>query len=413
MFKSLGYPNFRLFFCGQLLSLCGAWMQITAQSWLVYRLTQDPLLLGLVTFVGQFPVFLLGFYAGILVDRVSHYRIVIWTQSLALIQAALLAFLTFGGHIQVWHVMLLSLFLGVISAFDIPARQILIGELVDASDRPNAIALNSFLVQMTRVLGPAAAGLLIAWKGEGACFALNAASFLSILIALSLMKGVRQAPVQAAGSVWDEIGNGVSYALGREPIRILLGLLTIFSVAGLPIYVLLPVFTRDILHSGAGGMGILSSFSGVGATVGAMLLARRGSSRGLGEMITWGVILFGFGMAGLAFSTHFWLSCACLWLMGFAAIQVLAGVNTLLQELSSDRYRGRVMSFYSMLFLGISPVGSFLVGAMASRVGPKWTVAVEAFICVAAGLLHLKRLPGVLSKAELPALPEAVPGPAL
>ncbi len=398
MFKSLSYPNFRLFFTGQLLSLCGAWMQITAQSWLVYRLTNDSLLLGLVSFVGQFPVFLLGFHAGILVDRKSHYRIVVCTQALAMIQACLLAALTMTGVIQVWHVMVLSLFLGVISAFDIPARQVLIGELVEVEDRHNAIALNSFLVQLTRIMGPALAGILIHWKGEGICFAVNAVSFLSILIALSRMQGVRQVQTESSGSVWEEIGNGVSYALGREPIRILLGLLTIFSVAGLPIYVLLPVLARDVLHTGAGGMGVLSSISGAGATLGAMVLARRGSSRGLGGMIAWGVTLFGLGLGVLAVSSDFRLSAACLFVLGYAAIQVLAGVNTLLQELAGDRYRGRVMSFYSMLFLGISPVGSFLVGAMASRVGPKWTVATEALICVVAGLFHFKRLPVALSK---------------
>lgn len=415
MFRSLRYRNFRLFFSGQALSLCGSWIQQTAQAWLVYRLTKDPLMLGLIAFVGQFPVFALGFHAGILVDRWDRLRLVRWTQGLAMVQAAALAVLAIGGWIQVWHVFATSLFLGCVTAVDLPARQVLIGELVDPSDRHNALALNSTVVNITRIVGPALAGLLIGWIGEGGCFALNAVSYLSILIALSLMRGVRQSPAQTPGSAWEEIGNGVAYALGHEPIRAVLLVLGIVSVAGLPLFVLLPVFAEDILRSGARGLGILSSCAGLGATAGALLLARRSSSAGFGEAIVRCALLLGGALVGLAFSKVFWLSGALMWLVGFSAVQVLAGANVVLQELSSDRYRGRVMSFYSMLFIGVSPIGSFLVGGLASRAGVTVTVCLQAAACFAAGLAYWKRLPRLLAGhaagPPAPAGPDAAVSP--
>ncbi len=397
MFRSLRYRNFRLFFFGQVFSLTGSWIQQTAQAWLVYRLTKDPMMLGLVAFVAQFPVFALGFHAGILVDRWDRLRLVRWTQALAMVLAAVLAVLAMGGWVRVWHVLATSLLLGCVTALDLPARQVLIGELVEPADRHNALALNSTIVNITRIVGPALAGLLIGEIGEGGCFALNAVSYLSILAALSLMRGVRQSPAQTPGSAWEEIGNGLAYALGHEPIRAILLVLGLVSLAGLPLFVLLPIFAEDVLRSGARGLGVLSSCAGLGATVGALALARRRSSTGFGETIARGALLLGGALVGLAFSKAFWLSCVLMWLVGLAAISVLAGSNAVLQELSSDRFRGRVMSFYSMLFIGVSPVGSFLVGGLASRVGVTLTVCLQAAVCAAAGLAYWKRLPRLLA----------------
>jgi len=408
MFRSLRYRNFRLFFFGQFASLCGSWMQQTAQSWLVYRMTRDPMMLGLVAFLGQFPVFLLGFYAGSLADRSDRLAIVRWTQALALLQALALALLAWGGWIQVWQVLLLAFLFGAINAFDMPARQVLIGELVEVKDRHNAIALNSTIVNASRILGPALAGLLIVWAGEWACFAANAASFFSVLWALCLIRGMRPAPPASSRPLWEEIGNGVAYALGRAPIRLVLLLLAVFSLAGLPIYVLLPVFAEEVLHSGAKGLGILSAFSGLGSTLGALRLAGRASPKDLGPVIMRGLVLFGLSLAGLALSASFRLSCGLMGLAGWSAINILAGVNALLQELSSDAFRGRVMSFYSMTFIGLAPVGSFLVGSLASRLGVSGTVLAQAGICAIVGMALYRRLPELLRR-EWPRRPHEPP----
>jgi MFS family permease len=398
MFRSLRYRNFRLFFIGQFVSLCGSWMQQTAQSWLVYRLTKDALMLGLIAFAGQFPVFVVGWLAGTKIDQTRHLELVKLTQFLAMVQAALLAALAYSGRVAVWHVFVLALLLGVVNAFDMPARQVLIGELVDAEHRHNAIALNSTIVNGSRIFGPALAGFAIGWIGEGGCFALNALSFLAVLLALFRMEDVRQAPPREQRSLWRDVGDGVSYALGHQPIRLVLFVLTVFSVCGLPVYVLMPIIADGVLKSGAKGLGVLSSFSGLGATVGALLLARRASSRGLSGVIPQCSLIFGLSLLGLAYCRSFWLAAALLWVVGWAAIQVIAAANTLLQELSSDEFRGRIMSFYAMIFIGLSPVGSFLVGGLTSRFGVARTLLAEGAACVLLGAAQWAKLPGALSR---------------
>ncbi|MEK7233745.1 MAG: MFS transporter [Elusimicrobiota bacterium] len=376
MFSALSHRNFRLFFFGQFVSLTGSWMQNTAQVWLIYRLTKDPLMLGLVALVGQAPVLLLGFYAGFAVDHADHLRLVKRTQFLAMVQAALLALLTWGGHIEVWQVFVLSFILGVVNAFDMPARQVLIGELVPVGHRHNAIALNSTVVNASRIVGPALAGLAIAYGGEAGCFAINALSYVAVLIALKAMRDVRQLPPgEPRGGPWREIGDGMAYAFGHEPIRLVLLALTVAGIMGLPIYTLMPVFAEDVLHSGVKGLGILTSFSGVGAMIGALALARRRGAAGMGAAIVSGTVGMAVALAGMAWSRHFPSSCFFMAMMGWFVIQVLAGANTALQELSDDHHRGRVMSFYSMIFIGLSPFGSFIAGGVASRIGVAWTTA--------------------------------------
>ena len=384
MFSALTHRNFRLFFFGQFVSLTGSWMQITAQAWLIYRLTQDPMMLGLVAFVGQVPVFVLGFYAGFAVDHADHLRLVKRTQLLAMVQASILALLTWGGHIQVWHVFMLSFALGVVNAFDMPARQVLIGELVPVDHRHNAIALNSTVVNVTRILGPALAGLAIAFAGEAGCFAINAFSYLAVLSALKAMRDVRQPPpAEPRGGPWQEIGDGIAYAFGSEPIRLVLMSLVVFGLCAMPLYTLLPVFAEDVLRSGPKGLGLLSSFSGVGATFGALALARRRGVAGVGSEIVSSTAGMAVALAGMAASRDFRLSCVFMTLAGWCAIGVLAGANTALQELSDDRHRGRIMGFYSMIFIGLSPLGSFVAGGVASRIGVPWTAAGMA-LCLAA-----------------------------
>lgn len=399
MFRSLRHRNFRLFFLGQFISLCGSWVQGTALSWLVYRLTRDPFMLGLVNFTTQFPVFVLGFHAGQVVDRLNHRRLVLFMQSFAMLQASLLAFLTLTGRVQTWHVFALAFMLGLVYCFEIPARQVLIGELVPIEDRHNAIALNSTIVNGSRILAPALAGLAIGWVGEGWCFAVNALSYVAVLAGLLLMRDVRQAPAAPAGSAWQEIRNGLAYVVERPALRSSLVLLTVFSVAGLPVYVLLPVFSGEILGAGARGFGLLSSLAGLGATCGALRLAGRSDSRGLSAVIPACLLIFAAGLLGLAASRRFYVSGLLMWLVGFAAIQIIAGINTLLQELSSDRFRGRVMGFYAMIFIGLSPVGSFFFGGLAGRVGVRVTVAAQAAVLLAAGALYWRRFPAMMAEA--------------
>jgi len=393
MFSALSHRNFRLFFFGQFVSLTGSWMQNTAQAWLVYRLTKDPLMLGLVALVGQLPVLVLGFYAGFAVDHADHLKLVKRTQFLAMAQAAMLALLTWGGQIEVWHVFLLSFGLGTVNAFDMPARQVLIGELVPVEHRHNAIALNSSVVNASRIIGPALAGLAIAYAGEAGCFAFNAVSYVAVLFALKAMRGVRQPPpATPRGGPWMEIGDGMAYAFGHEPIRLMLMALTVMGLVGLPVYTLMPVFAEEVLHSGVKGLGILSSFSGAGAMLGALALARRRGAKGMGATIVSGSAGMSVALAGMAFSRHFWLSCFFMALMGWFTVRVLAGANTALQELSDDRHRGRVMSFFSMIFVGLSPLGSFVAGGLASRFGVAWTTAWMAAGMAALAIGYGKRL---------------------
>lgn len=378
MFGPLRHRPFRLFFLGQLVSLSGTWMQSTAQAWLVYRLTKDPLMLGLTAVATQFPVFLLGLRAGVAVDRMDRLRLVRVTQFLSMAQAVLLAALTLSGAVRVWQVLVLALLLGSVNAFDVPARQVLLGELVPPSDRHKAIALNSFAVNLCRVLGPAVAGGAIGLIGEGGCFALNAASFLAVLVALAAVPPPpRQAPAPES-SAWNEIGEGVSYAFRHGPIRTVLFVLTAFSLAGLPVWVLLPVLADKEFGAGAGGFGILSSLSGVGAALSALDLARRPSAKGVGRAIATSLLVFAAAMAGLAWSRSFAVSGLLMAAAGWGALRVIAGSNTALQELSDDVHRGRVMGFYSMIFIGLSPLGAFVIGALAARFGVRATLLAEA-----------------------------------
>lgn len=393
MFRSLQYRNFKLFFWGQFVSLTGSWMQQVALSWLVYRLTRDPWQLGLVGFLGQFPVFLLGLYAGLLVDRMDRRRLVLATQAAALVQASVLAALTLSHAIELWQIYLLAVVAGAINALDIPARQVMIGELVPAADRHNAIALNSTIVNGSRIVGPAVAGVVVGVWGEGVCFAANAASFLAVLAALLAMQWPRQPEPRAAGSAWHEIRSGVAYALAREPIRILLMLLAVNSVAGLPFLVLMPIFADEVLHAGSAGMGLLMAASGVGATVGSLILANRRRAEGLERIVVRSMVGFGFTLFAFSMSRSLAWSLVLMAGLGFGVMIQFAGVNTLLQELSDDRYRGRVMSFYSMMFMGASPIGNFLGGFAATHIGAPWTVAVGASLCLIVALRYVEYLP--------------------
>jgi MFS family permease len=386
--RSLRHRNLRLFFAGQCVSLVGTWMQSVAQGWLVYRLTRSTELLGLVGFLAQIPVFLFGVWAGSLADRLPRRRIVLATQLNALVQATVLAALTLTGAIRPWMLLPLAAMLGMTYAFEIPARQALLGDIA-GEDMPNAVALNSSVVNGARAVGPALAGWLVAAVGEGVCFALNAVSFAGTLYAVAVMR-LPPEPPRAAGSRRAHLLEGLAYA-GRTPhVRALLALLAMTSFFALPYVTLLPVLAKDILHGDARMLGLLQASAGAGALVaGVSLMVRRGL-RGLGRRVAIGASLLGLGLAGVSFSRTPALSCAFLLVAGFGYLTQTAGTMTLLQGLSPPEMRGRVIGLFSMLFVGMTPFGSLLAGFAAARHGVPRVVLVGGLVVVfASAAFHL------------------------
>ena len=390
--RALRHRNLRLFFAGQGISLVGTWMQQVAMSWLVYRLTDSAFLLGVIGFSSQFPSLVLAPFAGALADRWSRYRMVVTTQTLAMVQAGVLAALVITGAIQVWHLVALAVVAGVINGVDIPARQALLVKLVDGQeDLPNAIALNSSMFNGARLVGPALGGVLIGWWGEGPVFVLNAVSFVGVLGALAMMRlpGGRGAP---AGPVLRHIREGFGYAFGFPPIRDLLVVLAGVSLMGIPYVVLFPVFARDILGGDASTLGLLTACSGAGALSGALYLASRDTVRGLGRLIGRASAFFGAMVIAFALSTNLVLSCVTLVVGGFGLMLTTASINTVLQTLVGEEMRGRIMSLYTMAFMGMMPLGSLAGGAVASRLGAPLAVALGGGGCLVLSLWFWRRI---------------------
>ncbi|MEI7616844.1 MAG: MFS transporter [Actinomycetota bacterium] len=391
--NSLKYRNYRLFFAGQSISLVGTWMQIIAISWLVYSLTNSALLLGLVGFFSQIPSFFLSPFAGVFIDRWNRHRILVVTQILSMIQAFVLAFLTLTGTINILSIILLSLSLGIINAFDMPARQAFVIEMVEKKeDLPNAIALNSSLVNVARFIGPAIAGLLVAVVGEGYCFLINAVSYIAVIIALLAMKISKPAKRVRVNNITKEIKEGFKYSFGFAPIRSILLLLGLISLIGMPYLVLMPMFAKDILHGGAHTLGFLMAAAGVGALTGGIYLASRKSVLGLWKILTIATAIFGMGLIIFAFSKNLYFSLGMTLVSGFGMLLLIAISNTLLQTITDDDKRGRVMSFFTMAFMGMSPFGNLIAGAMADKIGAPNTVIISGAICIAASILFLTRL---------------------
>jgi MFS family permease len=375
-------------------------MQGIAQSWLVYRLTGSSVLLGLVGFAGQIPVFLLSPLGGSLADARSRHRIVIGTQTAAMLLAFILAGLTLSGRVQLWHVFALAAMLGVVNAFDIPARQSFLVQLVGREDLMNAIALNSSMFNGARILGPAIAGVLVAAIGEGWCFFLNGASYLAVLAGLLMMHPKPQ-PARSEGSTpIGRIVEGFAFVARTAPIRSILMLLALLSLAGMPYSVLMPIFADRILNAGPRGLGILMGASGFGSLLGALTLARRHEVRGLGRWIAWSAAAFGICLVAFSLSRHFWLSTAILVPLGFALIVETAASNTMVQAMVPDALRGRVMSVYSMMFMGMAPFGALLAGLLADRLGAPAAVAVGGVACIVGATLFGLNLPGLRGPAR-------------
>jgi MFS family permease len=393
IFHSLRYRNFRLFFMGQGASLIGTWVQQVAMSWLVYRLTSSALLLGVVAFSTQFPSFLLSPFAGVLADRHNRHRILLCTQSIALVQAMLLAFLTLAGIITVWQIVLLGALLGCVNSLDIPARHSFIMDMVERKEAlGNAIALNSLIFNVARLIGPSIAGILIAVAGEGICFFINALSFCAVIGALLAMDVRPAARKASVAPLLHDIREGFAYAFGFAPIRSILALLAVSSMMGVSYVVLMPVFARDILGGGPKTLGALMASAGAGAIAATLYLASRKNIMGLGRMLPAASFTFGVGLIAFALSRMLWLSMLLLLLTGFGLMVQLALSNTTLQVLVDDDKRGRVMSFYAMSFMGTAPIGSLLAGALASHIGAATTLAAGGVLCALAALLFAARM---------------------
>jgi MFS family permease len=399
MFRALRYRNYRLFFSGQIISLVGTWMQSVAQAWLVYRLTRSSLLLGLVGFAGQIPVFLLASVGGMVADKRSRYHIVIVTQTSAMLLAFILSALTLLGHIKVWEIMVLATSLGVVNAFDIPTRQAFVVEMVKPTDLINAIALNSAMVNGARVLGPAVAGLTVAAVGEGWCFFANGVSYIAVIAGLLLMV-VTPRPKGSQRSGLRSLVEGFHWAARTAPIRALLLLLGLVSLTGMPYMVLMPIFADRILHSGARGLGLLMGAAGGGALVGTMALASRHGVRGLGRWVMFAAIGFGASIFFFSISHRFWLSVLLVMPAGFSMILQMASTNTLIQTMVPDELRGRVMAVYSMMFMGMAPFGALLAGVIAQHVGAPLTVRLGGIMCVAGGAVFALTWPGLRGEAR-------------
>jgi MFS family permease len=398
--RALRHRNYRLFFGGQGISLIGTWMTRVATGWLVYRLTGSPFLLGLVSFASQIPILFLGPFAGVWVDRLNRHRVLVVTQILSMLESFALAVLALSKIITVNEIIFLNLFQGAVNAFDMPARQAFVIEMVeDKEDLGNAIALNSSLVNAARLIGPSVAGLIIAGFGEGYCFLIDGFSYMAVIASLLAMVLIpHPRPERVPQSVFAELREGWHYVLGFRPIWSILLLLSLISLVGMPYTALMPIFAGKILHGGAHTLGFLMGAIGVGALIGAVALAARASVLGLGRLIPITAAGFGAGLAAFAASTHFWLSLTILVATGYCFMQQMASTNTILQTIVDHSKRGRVMSFYAMAFQGVAPFGSLIAGAAASRIGAPRTLMIGGALCVcgaaffASQLSQLRRL---------------------
>jgi MFS family permease len=394
--RALRHRNYRLFFVGQGISLIGTWLTKVATAWLVYRLTGSAWLLGVVGFAGQIPTFLLAPLAGVLVDRWDRRRVLLATQTLAMLQSALLATLALGGSIRVWEIVGLNVLQGLIDAFDMPVRQSMVVRMVDdRADLPNAIALNSSMVNGARLLGPAIAGVLIASVGEGWCFFIDAVSYGAVIFSVLLMHLDTRPQAPKNTRVLHEMAEGFRYVSGSAPIRALLLLLALSGLAGRPFAVLLPVVAREVMHGGAGTLGTLQATAGVGALAGALYLASRTSVLGLGRVVVTSAALFGIGLVAFSTAHVLWLAMPLLCLAGTGMMLQTAASNTIIQTIVDEDKRGRVMSLLAMSLFGTVPLGSLIAGALATRIGAENTILVGGAICVVAAGLFLRALPEV------------------
>jgi MFS family permease len=393
-FRALKHRNYRLFFTGQGLSLIGTWLQQVAMGWLVYRLTGSAWLLGVVAFCANVGILLFSNVAGVLADRIDRRRALLVTQSLMLLQAVVLAVIVASGWIATWHLIVLSLWLGTCSAFDLPLRQSLYVHFVaDRGDLANAIALNSMLVNTARVVGPAIAGVLLALTSEAVCFALNALSFVAVIVAILKMHWPGEQRPGPSGGWWASWVEGARYVHALQPVRALLVVVAALSWTISPYSSLMPVYAKDVFGGGPHTLGYLLSAAGFGALLSTGYLASRATVRGLGRMIMLATATSGFALAAFAYMRIFPLALLLMVLVGGGTILAAASANTILQTIVDDRLRGRVASFYTLAFLGVAPLGNLAAGALAGVLGAPLTFALNGMLAVLAALWFRRRLP--------------------
>ncbi|HET6143619.1 MAG TPA: MFS transporter [Candidatus Acidoferrales bacterium] len=399
-FRALKHRNFKLFFSGQIISLVGTWMQTVAEAWLIYRLTGSGALLGLLGFVGQMPIFVFSPVAGIVADRWPRRNVIIATQSSSMTLAFTLATLTLTHHIVVWEIITLATLLGIINAFDVPARQSFLIEMVGREDLLNAIALNSSMFNGARVAGPAIAGILVALVGEGWCFLLNGLSYLAVIAGLFMMRTQRPPVVRDGISPLEKLREGIRFARQTKPIRMILMTVALVSFTALPYTVLMPIFAVKILHGGASSYGTLMGAVGVGAMFGALALAMRQQLKGLGNVLAFAAAGLGASLVLFSLSHWFWVSFVILILSGFTMMMQFTASNTLIQAMVPDQLRGRMMSLYAMMFLGMTPFGSLLAGFLADHIGAPKTVALGGLVSCIGGLVFLRKWPAMRAPAR-------------
>jgi MFS family permease len=385
--RALRHRNFRLFFAGQGISLIGTWMTRIATAWLVYRLTKSSLLLGTVSFAGQIPTFLLAPLAGVLVDRLDRRQVLVWTQTISMLQSLALAWLALSHRVTIAEVLALSVVQGVVNAFDMPARQSFLLQMVeDRHDLSNAIAINSSMVNIARLIGPSLAGLVISVSNEGWCFLIDGVSYLAVIVSLLAMRLPVAVVKRATASMVAQLREGWDYVSTFAPIRTILTLFAIMSLMGMPYVVLMPVFAAQVLHGGPHTLGFLMGAGGVGAVVSALSLVLRRSVRGLTKMLPIAASLFGTGLVLFGLSRTVWLSLLLMPIIGFGMMQGLTISNTIIQTLVPEEMRGRVMSYYTAAFVGMAPFGSLLAGTLAAWIGAPRTVMLTGTCCIAGAI---------------------------
>ncbi|HOP62668.1 MAG TPA: MFS transporter [Spirochaetota bacterium] len=408
-FRSLKSRNYRLFFTGQGISLIGTWMQSIALNWLLFRLTGSPFMLGISTFAGQIPVFLLAPVSGVIGDRFNRRKILLAVQCASMVQASVLAVITLTGIVQPWHLIFLTFLLGVINAFELPIRQALVFDLLDdKEDLPNAIALNSSLFNGSRLIGPAVAGAIVAMAGEGICFLINAVSYIASISAFVLMKIKVSERIKTGRRVFADMKEGFRYAAESTPVKELLILIALISFFALTFPVLLPVFASQVLHGDSHMFGFLVSSAGAGAFIATLYLASRNSIKGLGRIVNIALYTLSCGFIVFSFSTIPYLSMAALFFVGFTSIVIIASCNTILQTVVDESKRGRVMSLYVMAFTGTAPAGGLIVGSVSEIAGAPLTVGICGVCCFMISMLFSFMLPRVMKSAH-PLLTDIIP----
>ena len=394
IFRSLRHRNYRLFFSGQSISLIGTWMQRIALPWAVYRMTDSEVLLGVVGFAGSIPSFLLAPFAGVLIDRWSRYRVMLVTQVISMIQAGVLAWLSLSGGLEIWHIIVLSLVLGIINTFDMPARHSFVINMVNGKeDIGNAIALNSMMFNGARLIGPSLAGIILATAGEGACFLMNALSYVFVIASLMMMRVTETREKKERVPMFREMKEGMDYVFGFAPIKHIILLLGLVSLMGASYQVLMPVYAKDILEGDSHTYGFLMGAAGAGALLGAIYLASRDTVLRLGRLIPSATALLSAGLIAISLSSSFFISMFLIFFTGLGMMAHTAASNTILQTIADDDKRGRVMSFYTMALMGTAPFGSLLAGWMAKVIGTPWTIFIGGAICLLGALVFFRRLP--------------------